>query len=98
MLHLESRESTRIVVCEVLVFWEKARIPTRLEKHCIDKLIGIYEHWDKIRKNKHRTTEAQKVKENEFSDLLEDLFDIAHANALEEMTIQDDKDFLAKQR
>lgn len=98
LLHLDSRDSAWIVVREVLVFWEKARIPTRLEKHCIDKLIGIYNDWDKIRKNKLRINEAQKAKEKGFIDSLEDLFDIAHSNALEKMTIQEDKEFLAKQR
>lgn len=49
-------------------------------------------------KNKLRRTDQQLSLENFFVDSLDDLFDIARANAMETMKIQEDKDFLAKQR
>ena len=42
-----------------------------------------------MRKHKNRTTQAHKQKENKFVDKLEDLFDIAHANALTKLNPED---------
>ena len=75
-MKLTLRESARLALQEVIVFWEKARIST-----------------SEIRKS-----EAHKKKEANFKSMLEDLFDIAHATALENITIEEDKQFLMNQR
>lgn len=95
---LNLRESSRLVVAEVSTFWQKARIPTHHEKHCIEKLEKLYNKWRDITKHHGRKTECQNRKETEFQDKLDDLFDIAHANAFELIKIQEDKEFLKKQR
>lgn len=55
----------------------------------------------KLRKNKEnkaKRSESLQQKEQNWKEGLEELFDIAHADALELMTIQEDKDFLIAQR
>ena len=51
-----------------------------------------------VEKNKGRKSMTQKTNEQQFIMGLDDLLDIAHANALSMMTIQEDKDFLVAQR
>lgn len=79
-------------------FWQRANIPTQYTARAIDKLEKLYREWENIQKGSRRNTETQKEKENVFRNKLDDLFDIAHANALEQMTIHEDKEFLQMQR
>ena len=44
-----------------------------------------------------KTARPQTARENKFVEDLDDLFDIAHAKALEMMTIPEDKEFLLAQ-
>ncbi|CAH0546982.1 unnamed protein product [Brassicogethes aeneus] len=85
-------------ITEAKLFWDKARIPTRRVDHCVTKLEKVYNDWRKIQKNACNRAEWQKTKENKFSETLDDLFDIAHADALSLIKIQEDKDFLNAQR
>lgn len=85
----------------MLLVWEKANIPTRLKKHIVDRVEGLFRDWQKLKKNKEnkaKRSEFLKQKEEEWSMGLDDLFDIAHANALDMIKIQEDKDFLLSQR
>ncbi|XP_050524055.1 uncharacterized protein LOC126895832 [Daktulosphaira vitifoliae] len=95
---LSIRDSARLVIDEVLIFWQKARIPTREVRHCILKLEAIYDEWRSLQKNASRQTDTQKKKENCFIDKFDDLFDIAHADAMNLMSIELDKQFLIRQR
>jgi len=81
--------------------WAKASIPTRLKKHVVSKVKDMFREWEKLKKNKEnkvKRSEALQQKEENWKERLEDLFDIAHAGALELTTIQEDKDFLIAQR
>jgi len=55
-------------------------------------------HWTVLKKHKNRETPLHKQKEAEFIDSLEDLFDVAHADALNMITIPEDREFLLGQR
>ena len=57
----------------------------------------LYEEWRKLDKNKTRT-KLQKTHENKFEEQLDNLFDISHANALNLVKIEEDKQFVFKQR
>ncbi|KAG0725806.1 hypothetical protein GWK47_037884 [Chionoecetes opilio] len=61
----------------------------------IEKLHGEYEL---LKKGRYRRSEAQISKEKDFEVLLDNLFDVAHGNALTMMTNQEDKEFLLAQR
>lgn len=95
---LSLAESANLVIRECLIFWEKARIPTRSLLHCQEKLIKLHSHWRNLQRNSRRSSETQRERENEFISDLNNLFDIAHANALDLMKIEEDKIFLQLQR
>lgn len=101
-LHLSEgmtiRDSQRKSVREVISFWEKARIPTRQEYNIIAKLDMVFKHWQKLKKGAKRESKSQKDNEAAFMSDNDDLFDIAHAKALEMIKIEEDKVFLKAQR
>ena len=79
------REACHSAASDVLEVWEKARIPTRRNKHVIDKIEDLFKDYEKLRKNKEnkaKRSETLKTKEETWRAGLEDLFDIAHADAL----------------
>lgn len=91
------REASRITINEVFVFWAKAKIPTRAEPRCIDKLEDLVSKLHKLKKTT-RKTDTHKRNEEQFMDTLDDLFDIAHADALSMTKNDEDKAFLIAQR
>ncbi|CAI6353318.1 unnamed protein product [Macrosiphum euphorbiae] len=98
LVNLNLHDSSRLVIDECSIFWKKARIPTHDNSDCIKKLKKLYEEWRKLDKNKTRTTELQKTHENKFEEQLDNLFDLSHANALNLIKIEEDKQFLLRQR
>ena len=98
VVKLNLRESATLAVQEAIIFWEKSRIPTRDVKHCISKLEALYDEWRQIQKHAGRTTSSHMEKESAFQSKLDDLFDIAHADAMERINLEEDKQFLINQR
>ena len=92
------RDASRQTIKTICVFWGKAGIPVRAEQHCMQKLESVFYEWKSLLKHKSRTTEPHKMKEKEFVSRLDDLFDIAHSNALSLITISEDREFLLRQR
>lgn len=91
-------ESAIAVMKEVLVFWDKARIPVRPEHHAIKQLETLHDKWKKLKKNAKRTSETQQSNVQAFADQLGDLFDIAHQDALILVKNPEDREFLLAQR
>ncbi|GBN25260.1 hypothetical protein AVEN_272259-1 [Araneus ventricosus] len=56
------------------------------------------DHWCNLQKNACRRSETQEENERNFISDLNKLFDIAHANALEIIKIEEDRNFLLSQR
>lgn len=48
---LSKTESAKLVIKEVSIFWEKARIQTREPHHCVAKVVKLYEEWREIQKH-----------------------------------------------
>ncbi|GBM39966.1 hypothetical protein AVEN_142092-1 [Araneus ventricosus] len=94
---LSIRESANLVVRECLIFWEKARIPTIATPHCVEKIMKMYNHWRNLQKSACRRSETQEENERNFISDLNNLFDIAHANALEIIKIEENRNFLLSQ-
>lgn len=95
------RNAAHSTADDVLEVWAKAHIPTRLRKHVVDKVENLFKEWAKLKKNKEnkaKRSEGLKQKENDWKEGLDDLFDIAHASALEMIAIPEDKEFLVAQR
>lgn len=95
---LNLRDSARITIQEVLVFWGKARIPTKHVKDAITKLEKLHAEWRNVQKDQYKQSEAAKNKIKEFASKVDDIFDIAHQDALAMMKSEEDKEFLLKQR
>ncbi|KAK4876617.1 hypothetical protein RN001_009123 [Aquatica leii] len=94
-------KSATVPACEVIGLWEKASIPIRFKKHVISKIRKHFKEWQNLKKNKEnkkKRSEALKNKEQDWQQKLEDLFDIAHCDALSIMTVEEDKQFLLGQR
>ena len=87
-----------MVIKETVVFWQQARIPVRDEKYCIAKLENMYHKWRALQNHSKRKSSTEKKNVSEFGDKLDDLFDILHANALDMITNEEDKQFLLMQR
>lgn len=98
VIKLSLHESAILTIDECLVFWKKARIPTQSVVNIIPKLKKLYENWKNLDKNKLRKSATQKNNENEFERTLNNLFDIAHANAMCMIKIKEDREFLYLQR
>lgn len=95
------RESATLTACGVINLWEKASIPIQLKKHIISKIEKLFKVWQNLKKNKEnkkKRSEALKKKEQNWQQKLEDLFDIAHRDALNIMTVAEDKQFLLAMR
>ena len=94
---LNLRDSARLVLDEVFLFWRKARIPTQIESRCIEKVEKLYKEWRNLQKTSSKSV-AQLQKEAKFVEDLDDLFDVAHGNALEMIKIEEDRKFLLLQK
>lgn len=95
---LSVRESANLAIRECVIFWEKARIPIKAIPNCVKKLLDKYTLWKKLQKNCKKSLDIYRTRENDFENDLDNLFDIAHADALVIMKIEEDKIFLKLQR
>lgn len=96
-----NKESASRTVNDVLALWQKASIPTKDKQHVISKILKYFKEWQNLKKNKENKTKrsaAIKAKELKWQSNLDVLFDIAHSNALNMITIEEDKQFLLNQR
>lgn len=91
-------KSARIVIKECSIFWEKARIPVMRSTNAENKLVTLYNEWKQLSKNKFKDFDNLKQKRESWKDSLDDLFDMAHADALNLIKIEEDKQFLIQQR
>lgn len=96
--NLSLRESSKLVIRECFKYWEKAGIPMRQFHHCSKKLSKLYLEWKVLKKNEKKTTVSFKQRESKFADNLDNLYDIAHANALKLIKNESDRHFLIQQR
>lgn len=92
------RVSAKLAIEECSIIWKKARIPTQQEYKCIAKLEAAYNRHRNIQKSTSRPSDTQTKKEKEYEESINKLFDIAHANALDKMEDENDKQFLLAQR
>jgi hypothetical protein len=95
---LSQKAATQNVVREVCEIWSKARVPTAEERNIIFKLNNSLQIYRNICRNKGRHGAAQVAKEREFESSINQLFDIAHIQAMKLIKIEEDKLFLIDQR
>lgn len=95
---LSVRESAKLTIREVFIFWGKARIPTKHEQDAITKLENLHAEWRTLQKDRMKTSKTAKNKCKQFVEKLDDLFDIGKQDALALMKSEEDRAFLVKQR
>lgn len=78
-------ESAYLVIDAATIFWRQASIPTMDKGNTKKKLVRLYEEWKTLVKTKNRRDSNQVGKEQKFLEKLDDLFDIAHADAMNTM-------------
>ncbi|GBM66523.1 hypothetical protein AVEN_246925-1 [Araneus ventricosus] len=97
-VNLTVNESANLAIRECIILWEKARIPTKSLPNCARKLVDVYQVCRDLQKNAKKLQDVFKRRQHEFVSNLDNLFDIAHADALQLMKIEEDRMFLQRQR
>ncbi|XP_033212816.1 uncharacterized protein LOC117170269 isoform X2 [Belonocnema kinseyi] len=98
-IKLNVPESAVLVLNEVKIFWTKARLPVQSDQRCLNKIKGLFEKWRILKKSSNRQTEIQQRNDNDFKQLLSELFDISLADVLSRTDVfEEDKQFLILQR
>ncbi|CAG9793804.1 unnamed protein product [Diatraea saccharalis] len=97
-VNLSINESANLTIRECIIYWEKARIPTKSLPNCVKKLVSLYQIWRDLQKNSKKTQDVFKQRRQEFLSNLNNLFDIAHVDALQLIKINEDRVFLQRQR
>ena len=72
-----------------------------MKKHVVDKVEGLFREWEKQFKNKENEAKrslALQQKEKASKKDVANLFDAAHAYAIQLMIIEEDREFLELQR
>lgn len=97
-VNLNLHGSAKLVIRGVVIFWEKERTPVREEHHLLTKVKSLYNEWRNVQKHVTRKSTIDQRNEKEFVNKLDDIFDIANANALNMIEIEIDKQFLISKR
>ena len=98
VLKEDIRTAATRTVERVKDFWFRAGIPIKHRQDSIKKLEQFFFEWKGLKKNKGRQTQTQQANEATFSATIKELFDVAHADAMELIENQEDKLFLESQR
>lgn len=98
-VQLSAKESAELVIDAAIIFWNQARIPIRQRIRCANKLFQLYDVWKSLQKRDiEKLSAAMKLKHDSFINDLDDLFDIAHRDAITMMNNEEDIAFLQQQR
>src|SRR6218665_551321 len=105
LFHYRDREQMSLKdsvarTCEkLLLIWQKARVPTKAPSHVVEHLLRkLHSKWQNLKKSSHRISETNQTNQQMFVDNLNDLFDVAHRDAMFVMKIEEDRQFLKAQR
>ena len=96
-----TKECASLLAKEVMVFWKKAKILTQRNDHVAEKVKKLFTEWAGLKKNKESKQKRSNnlvKKESQFNDKLDNLFDIALKNAMKQIEIEEERQFLLAQR
>ena len=85
-------------MAKVIEIWDRARIPYQRIDSGVRILMKLYDDYEKLIKNRKRNNDRDRANQEMFENHLIQLFDIATSDALATMKIEDDRQFLIKQR
>ena len=92
------RKAANLAIKKIFVFWQRASIPVKQKQNAITKLEKYFQKWQSLQKHKLRDSDNQRQQVEAFKECLDNLFDVAHAQALHMITNEEDKKFLLAQR
>jgi len=82
----------------LLPIWEMARIPTTGPNHVVERIHKLHGEWQGLKKNIRRSSATNLANQAKFQESLEDMFDVAHQDAMSIIKIEEDRLFLLAQR
>ena len=91
-------EAARKVYDQVIIFWTKSRLPIRDKKHIVQKIKDLFGEQVSLMKNRSRNNEKDQINQKNYSEKLDQLFDISHANAEKLIKNDEDRQFLKMQQ
>lgn len=86
------------VADELILFWREFNIPSQRNPRVAKNVEKLHNEWRNLHKSAVRGGSTHEENEKTFFDCLDDLFDIAHQDALSIIETQEDKYFLIAQR
>ncbi|GBM46067.1 hypothetical protein AVEN_109651-1 [Araneus ventricosus] len=93
-VNLIVNERVNLAIHECIIFWQKARMPTKSLPDCMRKLVNVCQVWRDLQKSAKKLQDAFKRRQHEFVSNLDNLLDIA----LQLMKIEEDMMLLQRQR
>lgn len=97
MLEKAVSESWKCVFEKIVLFWKAADVRIQNRQSVIERIEKLVDEYKKLKRSRCRSP-VQEVREYEFKEKLDDLFDIAHVSALDFFTKEEDRLFLMAQR
>lgn len=95
---MEHDEGAYLTADAAMIFWRQAFIPTQDKSVVKKKIISLHGKWRALQRNMKRGGKTQKSNEESFTEELDELFDIAHADAFKMIKNPVDAEFLRLQR
>ena len=71
------------VVAALKSYWVKAGIPRMSDQSISKKILKVFEDWKQLCRKKNQTSSGEVKKREAFEKKLDQLFDIAHPNAIQ---------------
>lgn len=96
--NMSMKDSVDKSVSLLLPIWEMARIPTKAQNHVVEHIRKLHSDWQGLKKNISRNSATNLSNQAKFKESLDDLFDIAHQDAMSTISIEEDRLFLLAQR
>lgn len=91
-------KSAQQVYDQLLPFWIKSRLPIRHKPNIIQKIKDLHCQYAGLIKHRSRNNDKDQENQKEYSDKLDNLFDISHANSNELIKNEEDRKFLKLQQ
>ena len=97
-MQLSLRHSIAKTSAQLLLIWEKARVPTKAPNHVIEHIRKLHSEWQNLKKHINRVSQTNQTNQQLFVDSMNELFDVAHRDAMCLIKIEEDRLFLEAQR
>lgn len=91
-------QAIKMTIPAVLEYWEKARVPAQRVDNAERKLKKLHQEYADLRKTMNSKCEKRTISAAMFESDLDDIFDIAKADAMTAIPDEEDKEFLRLQR